>query len=140
MGAWGVGSFQNDQALEWLGEVESEDDPALIEDALGTISEADEDAYLDADDCNVAIAAAELVAAMGGQPSPRLPDGMKEWCDEQEDPEPELVADAVTAIERIGKDSELVEQYTEDGELDPRWKKSLDDLVKRLKAASTSEA
>lgn len=139
MGAWGVGSFQNDQALEWLGEMESEDDTTLIEDALGTITEADEGAHLDADECNVAIAAAELVAAMGGQPSKRLPDGMKDWCDEQDDPEPEVVADALAAIAKIRKGSELLEQYTEGGKVDVAWEKSLDDLVKRLNAANTAE-
>jgi len=138
MGAWGAGSFQNDQALEWLGEVESEDDVALVEDALGTVAEAAEDDFLDADDCTVAIAAAEIIAAMGGQPSPRLPDGMKDWCDEQEEPDPEMVQDALAAIQRIRTDSELVTLWSEGGELDKRWVASLDDLVKRLNAANVT--
>ena len=140
MGAWGAGSFQNDQALEWLGEVESEDDVALVEDALGTVAEAAEDDFLDADDCSVAIAAAEIIAAMGGQPSPRLPDGMKDWCDEQEEPDPEMVSDALAALTRIREGSELVEQWSEGGELNQRWVSGLEDLARRLAAANTAES
>jgi hypothetical protein len=139
MGAWGPGAFQNDQALDWLGEVESEDDSTLVDDALGTVVGAADGDYLDADDCSVAIAAAELVAAMGGQPSPRLPDGIKDWCDEQEEPDPEMVSDALAALTRIREASELVELWTEGGELNQRWVSGLEDLARRLGAANTAE-
>lgn len=140
MGAWGPGAFQNDQALDWLGEVESDDDASLVDDALAAIVGAADDDHLDADECSVAIAAAELVAAMGGQASPRLPDGIKDWCDEQEEPDPEMVSDALAALTRIREGSELVEQWSEGGELNQRWVSGLEDLARRLAAANTAES
>lgn len=140
MGAWGPGPFQNDQALEWLAEIEEQDDPTLIDDAIDTVIDAGDDDHLDADECQAAIAAAELVAAMGGKPSPRLPDEVGAWAGEQEEPEAELVEQALAAIERIRTSSELREAFSDDGAPNPHWLKSLDDLVARLSAATTLDA
>lgn len=139
MGAWGPGPFQNDQALAWLAEVEEQDDPTLIDDAVDAIVEAGDDDHLDADDCQAAIAAAEVVAAMGGKPSPRLPDEIGEWAGEQEAPDDDLVQQAVAAIARIRTNSELREAFTEEGTVDAGWLRSLDDLVARLSLATTAD-
>ena len=70
MGAWGHGSFSNDAALDWLAELRG-GDPDLFGEALDRIVAAEDDVYLDVDDCSAALAAAEIVAARHehGEPS-----------------------------------------------------------------------
>jgi len=137
MSAWGPGAFQNDRALEWLGDVESQDDPTLIDDAIDDVAEAGEGDRLELATCQTALAAAELVAAMGGKRSPRLPDEVAAWAGEQEEPEVELVQSSIAAVGRIRARSELRDSLSEDGDPDAYWLRSLDDLVSRLSAAQT---
>jgi hypothetical protein len=51
MGAWGHGSFANDSAMDWLGELR-EGDPSLVHVALTAVAEAADDAYLEVDECS----------------------------------------------------------------------------------------
>lgn len=73
MGAWGSGSFENDDALDWLTDFCDDPDKGLIADALTTVAEMDDSEYLEAPDCCVAIAAAEIVAALKGAPNSTHP-------------------------------------------------------------------
>lgn len=137
MGAWGPGSFDNDSALDWLnGLTDSEDDGALI-DALADVLDAEEGDYLDADVGMPAVAAAEVIAALGGRRAQKLPVSLEEWIAAQT-PEVarELVdkhaADALEALGRVsdGPSSELAELW--DGAAD--WRAAIDDLAARLRA------
>jgi hypothetical protein len=78
LGAWGSGSFENDDASDWLGAFCDAPDKELISDALSTVAEMDADEYLEAPDCSVALAAAEVVAALKDPPNPDMPDDAKE--------------------------------------------------------------
>lgn len=133
MGAWGPSALQNDDAVDWLGTLEDEEDISLIDDALDAITDADEEEVLEADACCVALAAAEVVAALGGKPSPRLPDGIKELIADEDPIEPELVDQALEAVGRVRADSELLIQWQEEGSVDD-WFAALDELTKRLTA------
>src|SRR5450631_3515520 len=77
MGAWGVGAFENDTAADWDLEFETADMAAglrLITDALALAAQADDSsACLDGDDGVRAVAAAELVALIKGQPIDESP-------------------------------------------------------------------
>src|SRR5215471_6107273 len=76
MGAWGEGAFDNDTAADWSWEFESADLSAglrLITDALSAAAQAHDAAYFDADDGTRAVAAAELVASINGQPIAESP-------------------------------------------------------------------
>jgi hypothetical protein len=59
MGAWGHRTFENDSALDWLGDL-AEGDPSLVGEALDVAAGSAEDAYLEVDEASAALAAAEL--------------------------------------------------------------------------------
>jgi hypothetical protein len=136
MGTWGTGSFDNDDALDWVemfvdaedgdleptdDEAEGDEERAMTKVALvfGPLAMAagytdeDEDAEeeeageLEADVAAQAIVAAELVAAMAGKPSP---DFARAAEDVEGDPEEE--EDALTGVARW---------MTSDAAAHPRW-------------------
>jgi len=132
MSAWGTGSFENDDAADWVYELEESSGTDAVEAALEAI---DPDDYPEAPDCNVAIAAAEVIAALRGHPLESLPAEVAAWVDENEtDIDSDLVALALTAIQRIESDSELKELWNDADELDS-WSDALRDLESRLNAS-----
>lgn len=77
MGAWGLESFENDDALDWLADLEQADDEQfLVETLTAAIEEA---GYLEIGGASNAIAAAEVVAALAGHPAPSLPEAAAAW-------------------------------------------------------------
>lgn len=74
MGAWGAGSFENDDAADWLADFCDEPDEKRIANALSTVAEMDAGEYLEAPECSVGLAAAEIVASLKGAGSPDLPE------------------------------------------------------------------
>lgn len=130
MGAWGVDSFANDDALDWVAELEERGLPA-VDAALGGVLEL-EDEYLEAPAACAAIAAAEVVAALAGHPATTLPPEVTEWVAAHRGGfQPELVALARRAVERIVAESELRELWAESEELGA-WEVSVADLRSRL--------
>lgn len=136
MGAWGSGSFQNDDAMDWANElIDGEDDGPLIE-ALAEVLEAGPDHYLDVDSGNHAVAAAEVIAALGGRAGRRMPKALARWiADRGPDVARELVEKhgdaAVAALARVadGPGSELAELWA--GNAD--WRAGIDELAARLR-------
>src|SRR4051794_2230831 len=78
MGAWGSGSFENDDACDWVADLE-ENGPSAVREPLTTVADADEDEYLEAPDCSVAIAAAELIAASHDRAATDFPEQAHAW-------------------------------------------------------------
>jgi hypothetical protein len=138
MGAWGWGSFENDEALDWVFDLEQSRDFSAIAATLDTILD-NEDDYLDATDCSMALAAAETVAALTGWPEPALPEEVASWVkDRQQESSQEgppvdesLVVRARRATEAILSDSELKELWEETDEFE-RWEATVADLLRRL--------
>ncbi len=64
MGAWGPGNFENDTALDWLGEPRT---GASLGDIVRSVALDDPEA------CERCLAAAELVAAWNGHALGELP-------------------------------------------------------------------
>ncbi|MCA9515362.1 MAG: DUF4259 domain-containing protein [Myxococcales bacterium] len=135
MDVWGPSALQNDDAMEWLGTLEDEEDLGLVDEALDAVTEADDEDVLEADACCVALAAAEVVAALAGKPSPRLPDGIKEMIEGEDPPDGALIDQAIEAIGRVRGDSELLIQWNEHEDGPEDWFYALDELTKRLTAA-----
>lgn len=131
MGAWGFQAFENDDAMDWLMELEAGGAEAVREGLrAGTAG-----GYIDAPEGSVAIAAAEITAAAQGRPAGDLPDNATTWVSAHgaalgaEDAEL-----ALQAVQKIGGDeSELAELWVDADE--PEWKESLADLTERLSAA-----
>ncbi|HTH48407.1 MAG TPA: DUF4259 domain-containing protein [Candidatus Limnocylindria bacterium] len=131
MGAWGSGTFENDDASDWLYELEESSETSVIAEALSVITDAG-DAYLEAPDCSNALAAAEIVAALRGKPPADFPDNAKKWVAEHAKLEvTALVKIAQAAIGRIRSNSELKELWDESEEA-AEWYASLDNLEARL--------
>lgn len=138
MGAWGWGSFENDEALDWVFVLEQAKDLSVITGTLDAILDHNAD-YLDATDCSMALAAAETVAALAGRPEPALPEEVARWVTDRQNEssqERTLVdqsvrAKARQAAEAILSDSELLELWEETDELD-QWMATVTDLLERL--------
>jgi hypothetical protein len=133
MGAWGLGNFENDTALDWVYELEQTSDLGLVERAISDVVHCDD--YLDADLGCIGLAAAEVLAALKGKPPKDSPDKVAAWVAANPlAPDQKLVEESLTAIDKIrnGEESELKQLWEEDSELLAQWHAVLDDLVKRL--------
>jgi hypothetical protein len=120
MGAWGLSLFDNDDAADWGGDLDEQEDRLGFVAATFDEVDAAED-YLDAGTANTAVAAAAwLVAGLPDNPVP-------ESTYAPESPPPEdspavraLAARAALVLERVvGADSEWLELWDEAGEEDP---------------------
>ena len=67
MGTWGTGSFENDDAADFMIDVLDSGDLSLIREALDNVLTSTE--YVEAPDATLAIVAAEIVAAARGRPT-----------------------------------------------------------------------
>ena len=129
MGAWGTGSFENDDAADWIAGLDT-----LAADDLKKIliRAADDPAYLEAPAASVAVAAAEVVAALNGFPAAGTPREIVEWT--KKHPQclsPELKEVASRALDRVRRNSEVKDLWMEmDGLND--WIASVQELQSRL--------
>lgn len=133
MGAWGHAAFENDSALDWVATLEEFDDSTLLRETLERVTQLASNAYLEADPCCEAIAAAEIVAALLGRAADDLPDEVSAWAEARRGRhEKSLAPLALAALKRIRTSSELKELWEESGADD--WNASLDELERRLTA------
>jgi len=122
--------FENDDALDWLDELEG-GGAEVVRQALSKAG----DRYVEAPDGALALAAAEVVSASQGNPLGELPENVADWVTAHGAAiTPEDVEMALEAVERVvGERSELAELWEESDE--PGWRESLDDLMERLRTA-----
>ncbi len=133
MGAWGADSLENDDATDWMADFCDAPDPAVIINTLSTVAEMDADQYLEAPDCSVALAAAEVVAALKKSPNPNLSDQTKNCISNLSiTTDSSLIAFALEAIERIRTNSELKELWDE-SETPDEWYQAVSSLENRLR-------
>jgi len=127
MGAWGAGLFENDGALDWVGDLmESKAGWALVRETLSRANDAE-----GASEGDAVLAAAECVAVARGKPSPKPNEDILRWCKDHplknSDP---LAALAVKAVRWVRTSSQLKELWEESG--DSEWDAVVADLEKRL--------
>ena len=140
MGTFGVEAFANDDALDWLLEL----DPAAgVRPVLAALERAAgaADPHLDAHTASVALAAAELLAALRGRPHPALPELAADWVANVtlasptgSAPGAEELALATRALDLVVTSSALAEIWSQQDD-QARWQGALDDLRMRLAAA-----
>jgi len=130
MGAWGYLPFENDDALDWMEDLEA-GGAQVVRQALAKAG----DRYVEAPQGAVALAAAEVTAATQGNPLGDLPENVTDWVTAHgAEITAEDVEMALEAVERVaGDQSELAELWDDADE--PEWRDSLDDLAERLRAA-----
>lgn len=107
MGAWEIGNFDNDAALDTVTLLLGVELPvAFLEAAFRQV--LNEDEYLDSDDCSEALVAAEVIAALAGAPTPDLPEDLQVWVEQHKSLAIDtLLPIALEALARIREDSEL---------------------------------
>jgi hypothetical protein len=129
-GAWGEGSFDNDDALDWAAECSHSSSPAMVGRTLRAVLDAK---YIEAPSGSAAVAAAEVVAAALGKPSTKLPADLQSWVGRQPAGSlSQLAPLAKTALARVQdpKASELRQLWSE-GKPNG-WGKVIADLEARL--------
>ena len=131
MGAWGPGAFDNDDASDWVYELEK-DGIGAVEAAL---TEALGPGELETPADVNAIAAGEVIAVALGRPSADLlredilglANGLAASVT------PEHATRARTAVERVLAGSEIAELWGESDDED-EWRGLVQDLIQRLSA------
>lgn len=139
MGTWAEGAFDNDDAADWAMQFDGVGQAAglrLIEDALRLAAQAGADQYLEVDAGAQAVAAAELVAHIAGQPARRTPynEDVLDWADRVSPAAGRSLAGlAGRAVKRVtGLGSELAELWND---AEPSWSTSMAALALRLETA-----
>ena len=129
MGSWGYRTFEDDTALDWIGNFKEQMTPNKLEQ---TLEEALQASFIDDLIGSGALAAAEVVAALNGKPSELLQEEVSRWAELQSPSHPNLLTKASKAVSKVFDSSELREIWEDSGSLD-KWRLSIDDLLSRLK-------
>lgn len=129
MAGWGTGSFENEDAQKFLGQLKS----LGINDLRQILARAaDQRDYMEAPESSVAIAAAEVIAALIGAPSSKMPREIADWISATgSDPTEELNELARRAVCKIRSSSEIKDLWLEAEGLN-EWSAVLRDLEQRL--------
>jgi len=139
MAGWGTGSFENEDAQDFLGQLKS----LGIDDLKRILARAaDQEGYLEAPESSIAVAAAEVVAAQVDSAkvvaekkeasSPAAPREIADWTNRNQTAvPPDLVDLARRAVERVRTNSELKDLWLEAEGLN-EWSAALRDLQQRL--------
>jgi len=130
MGAWGHGPFDNDDAADWVSQLEESTGLSVVQSALDGIAGSG-GGYLEAPACSEALAAAEVVAALRGRPAAILPEEVRAWAKGRASAPVDLVEHARKVVRSIRSKSELRDLWEESEQFDA-WSKVLDDLEARL--------
>lgn len=129
-GAWGEGSFDNDDALDWVAKCTQTSNTTVVSTS---IEAALKSPFIEAPEGSEAVAAIEVVAAAMGKPNPKIPSEIGTWLENQ--PKSDLIklaTDALLALERIKdpKTSELSQLWSEDKK--SNWLSKITELGARL--------
>lgn len=134
MGAWDVGNFDNNEALAWVREFLDDPGCDLLRDTLDRVVAPDEVEDLEGRACWLALAAAEMVAALLGKPHRSLPPELADWALahlESDRPDARLIDKALRTLDRVQVRSDLKDLW-DDPEDDAAWRSVLDNLRGRL--------
>ncbi len=95
MGYWGIKTFENDSAQDWIFGLEEEKNLAIVALKFGELFStyhANKKVLIDDDLASQALAAAEIVSALLGKPSFALPPTLKKWLEKNKTYSKELVS------------------------------------------------
>lgn len=135
MGFWGVGIFENDDAMDWLAELLEHGNLEFLVRSL-TPDETD-GFYLEAPEGIVILCAVEVIAAAVSGDSGSLPEEATSWVQENSDLDfSSLAALARSKSNRVmAAHSELYQLWQEDPDSLPRQRDTVAQLQKRLEGA-----
>ena len=129
MGAWGTGSFENDDAVDWAAGIAAVT-PADLTKIL--VRAADDPEYLEGPAAYVAVAAGEVVAALKGSPGAGAPAAVVEWAGRHQEALTAGLTDlAGRAMDRVRRNSELKDLWMQADGLN-EWIAAIGELQGRL--------
>lgn len=133
MGAWGIGIFDNDDACDFVVEVES-GGITVLREALSLVVELEPADYLDSTEACFALAAGALVAAARGRPIRDMPVEANQLVEELRR---QVIVDdaelAARAAAVVRERDELPELWAEVEQL-AEWQATVDELLGQLAA------
>jgi hypothetical protein len=137
MGAWGAGTLENDTAMDFLGGLALDggaaEDEARVRAAITAVVGGD--GYLDQDEANEALAAAEVIAAAAGRPLAGEDPSASEYLETVAGRSPglaQLAGTALPALDRVTADESELRELWEEGDA-AHWLAAVDDLRDRLR-------
>lgn len=132
MGAWGIGPFENDDALDWVWGLDGEDADEVLATALRSVARTSTASYLEVTDGATAVAAATIVASAADGETDDLPPEAIEYLKRAASPEDDLVASAIAALDRVTADQSEVAELWDESDDGPEWRESVAALRQRL--------
>lgn len=138
MGAWGTGSFDNDDAADWAYELEEAADFIPVRQALAATM--DTDGYLEIPEGARALAAAAVVATTFDGNLQDIPEGIREWIEDHPDTGTRGDARlALDALDRVTSEESELWSLWGDAPNGADWRKGIDQLRHRLVRAIGDE-
>lgn len=136
MGARGIGNFENDDAGDWVYDLEKSKDKSILHKALNSVLKNSE--YIEAPECCEALAAAEVICSGLSSEHSSMSEEVIKWLNKK----PGLFKKSITfdaidaqksiaAINKILKSSELKELWEETNEFE-EWKNIENRLIEKL--------
>jgi hypothetical protein len=136
MGAWGIGNFENDDAGDWVYDLEKSKDKSILHKALNSVLENSD--YIEAPECCEALAAAEVIYSGLSSDHSGISEEVIKWLVKKpglfKKPITFEASDAIKAIETINKilhSSELKELWEESDEFE-KWNEIENSLIEKL--------
>jgi len=130
MSVWGAGIFENDDALDWIYDLADSGSLARVAAALDVVVRNKDDSP-ELLDCRIALSAAEIIAAMHGDPSIDLPEEAEEWVGDKILENENLRFKAEEAVTIILRKSELRDKWEHSSSFE-KWQSNIHNLQKRL--------
>ena len=140
MGAWSEDNFGNDDAGDWIWDLEKSKGLAtLLAPIQSVLSEAD---YLESPVCSEALAASEIIAAAVTGDKSSIPEEAINWLNKKQGfifgskPNIEVAhaKQALEAVKKITLNSEIQELWEEGGE-NKEWRAVQNTLIAKLENA-----
>jgi len=131
MGAWGTGTFENDVALDFSGDIAGSNDGVLL--IRHQLEATCAPGQVDAPAAEASLAAAEVIAAARGFAHPGLPPLLHQWVETRAPGFSEADGRlALAACRRVESGSELRDLWFESPEDGEAWVKVVEELRGRL--------
>jgi hypothetical protein len=129
-GAWGPGSFENDDALDWVQNHLKPRGQRAVDEAIRSVVE--NSVYLQAPSCSRAIAACEVIAAAQGRGSDGTPKEIVFLASKLPAKQADgLRSNARRALDKILANSELKDLWSDSRAYD-KWKAAMVELKGRI--------
>lgn len=134
MGTWGIRTFENDDAADWIADFAETPERSRLARALEPVEQARGEAGTEAgvDACRIALAAAEVVAAWCGRAAPELPPQVTAWLLGRADAVTGRILERTRAVvDAVLEGSPLAREWEGTDEREA-WHGAVEDLRRRL--------